>query len=68
MVVHGEMNRTPLELEQQLARIAVAFVLLNGVRDGLLGELVLQLKGDDGQTVDEDAEVKRQPSRVLAIT
>jgi hypothetical protein len=43
------------ELEQPLARVAVALVLLDGVLDGLLGEAVLQLEGGDGQAVDEQA-------------
>ena len=57
-VVHGEVHHAAAELEQQLARIAVALVLLDGILDGLLGEAVLQLEGGDGQAVDEQAEVE----------
>jgi hypothetical protein len=42
------------ELEELLARVAVALVLLDGVLDGLLGEAVLQLEGDQRQAVDEE--------------
>ena len=60
LVVHGEMDHAAAELEQQLARVAVALVLLDGVLDGLLGEAVLQLERGDRQAVDEQAEVERE--------
>ncbi len=40
-VVHGEMHHAAAKLEQRLARISVALVLLYGVLDGLLGQAVL---------------------------
>ena len=55
------------ELEQQLARVAVALVLLDGVLDGLLGEAVLQLEGGDRQAVDEQAQVERELRLVRAV-
>jgi hypothetical protein len=39
----------------------------DGVRDGLLGEAVLQLEGGDGQAVDEQAEVERAARLVHAV-
>ena len=58
MVVHGKMHDAAPKLEEQLARVAVAFVLLDGVFDGLLGQAVLELKGGDGQAVDEQAQIQ----------
>jgi len=40
LVIHGKVDDAAPELEQQLAGIAVALVLLDGVLDGLLGEVV----------------------------
>ncbi len=47
-VVYREMHHAAAELEQPLARVAVALVLLDGVLDRLLGEAVLQLESGDG--------------------
>jgi len=51
------VHHAAAELEQALARVAVALVLLDGVLDRLLGEAVLQLEGGDGQAVDKQAQV-----------
>ena len=59
MVIHREVNDTPAKLKQRLARIAVAFVLLDGVIHRLLGQVVLQLKSDHRQTVDESTQIQR---------
>ena len=53
VIVHREVRDAAAELEELLARVAVALVLLNGVFDRLLGEAVLQLEGRDRQAVDE---------------
>ena len=58
-VVHREVDDAAAELEEQLPRVAVALVLLDGVLDGLLGQAVLQLEGGDRQAVDEQAQVER---------
>ena len=60
LVVHGEMGQAAPELEELLPGIAVALVLLHGVVNRLLGQAVLQLKGGDGQAVDEQAQVQGQ--------
>ena len=67
MVVDGEVDDAAAELEQQLARVAVALVLLDRVLDRLLGEAVLQLEGGDRQAVDEQAEVERKLRLVAAV-
>src|SRR5438552_16506832 len=59
MVIHREMGDAPAELEQFLAGISVALVLLDRVLDCLLREAVLQLEGRDRQTVDEEYQVER---------
>ena len=59
MVIHREVDDTPAKLKQRLARIAVAFVLLDGVIHRLLGQAVLQFKGDHRQTVDKSAQIQR---------
>jgi hypothetical protein len=41
VVVHGEMHHAASELEELLARVAVALKLLDGVLDRLLGKTVL---------------------------
>jgi hypothetical protein len=66
-VVHREVHHAAAELEQPLARVAVALVLLDGVLDRLLGEAVLQLEGGDGQAVDEQAQVERAARLVHAV-
>ena len=59
LIVHGEVDHAAAELEQPLARVAVALVLLDRILDRLLGEAVLQLERGDGQAVDEEAEIER---------
>ena len=67
VVIHGEVRHRATELEQLLAGGAVALVLLHGVLDRLLGEAVLQLEGCHRQAVDEQAEVERPQSLVVAV-
>ena len=66
-IVHGEVDDAAAELEEPLAGVAVAPVLLHGVIDGLLGEAVLQLEGGDRQAVDEQAEVEGAARLVHAV-
>ena len=67
LVVDGKMHDAAAELEEQLPRVAVAAVLLDGVLHRLLGQVVLQLKGGDGQAVDEQAQVQGAPRLVAAV-
>ena len=67
VVIHGEVRHRAAELEQLLAGVAVALVLLHGVLDRLLGETVLQLECGDRQAVDEQADVKRPMGLVAAV-
>ena len=67
LVVDREVDDAAAELEQLLARVAVALVLLDGVVDGLLGEAVLELEGGDRQAVDEQAQVEGELGLVAAV-
>ena len=64
-LVHGEVGNAAAELEQLLARVSVPPVLLDRVVHGLLGQVVLELEGDDRQAVDEERDVQR-PLRLVA--
>src|SRR5205809_5363459 len=68
MVVYGEVHHAAPELEESLARVAVALVLVDSVVHGLLGEAVLELEGADRQAVDEQAEVQRELRLIAAVT
>jgi hypothetical protein len=63
----GEVGHAEAELEQLLARVAVAAVLLDGDGDGLLGQAVLQLEREHGQPLEEQAEVEGQRGPVAAV-
>ena len=67
LVVHSEVHHAAAELEKQLARIAVALVLLDRIFDCLLGEAVLELEGGDRQAVDEEAQVEGELCFVPAV-
>ena len=67
VVVHGEVGQAASQLEELLAGIAVALVLLDRVFHRLLGEAVLQLEGGDRQAVDEQTQVQRQLRVVAAV-
>jgi len=56
----------PLELEDQLARVAVAFVLPTGIIHGLAGQRILQLDRSDGNTVQAEGDVER-PLRTRGV-
>ena len=50
--INPEVNKnTIVEVEDELLGISVIHVLMLGVADGLIGELVLQLKRDDRNAV-----------------
>ena len=66
-LVHREVGDAAAQLEQLLARVAVALILLDGVVDRLLGEAVLQLEGEDRQAVDEQPDVERPLGFVAAV-
>ena len=61
------MNDATAELEQQLLRVAVTLVLLHGIEHSLLGELVLEFEGGDGQAVDEHGHVEGERSLIAAV-
>jgi len=67
LVIHGKVHHTAPELEEQLARIAVALVLLHGILHRLLGEAVLEFEGGYGQPVDEEAEIERELRLIAAV-
>jgi hypothetical protein len=64
MVIDRKMRHPAAELEQFLARIAVAFVLLDRILDGLLRQAVLQLESCDRQAVHEQSEIERVFARL----
>ena len=58
--IDGEMDEGAfLEGEDLFAVVAVGFVLMSGVLDGLPGELVFELGGSNGDAVDAEHEVQR---------
>ena len=67
VVVHREMRQAASQLEELLAWVAVALVLLHGVVHRLLGQAVLQLEGGDRQAVDEQAQVQGKLGLVAAV-
>ena len=54
------MNHTARELGKQLLRITVGLILVDRIIHILLGQLILQFKGNYGQAVDEHTQVERQ--------
>ena len=56
--IDGEVRETPAVGEQRLARVAVGLVLPDRVLDGLAGERVLELGGEDGDAVQEQHHVE----------
>ena len=67
VLVDREVRHAAAELEEGLARVAVPFVLPDGVVEGLLREAVLEFEGEDGQPVDEEPDVQRALSVVPAV-
>ncbi len=67
VVVHGEMSQAAAKLEELLAGMSVALVLLDGVIYRLLGQVVLQLEGGDGQAIDEQAQIQGKLGLIPAV-
>ena len=67
VVVDREMGHAPAELEQLLARIAIALVLFDGVVDGLLRQAVLEFECQNWQAVDEQHDIERPLGLVPAV-
>lgn len=67
VIIDGEMNDTAPELEELFARVTVAFVLFDGIGDGLLGEAVFELKGGNRQAVDEETQVESELGFIAAV-
>jgi hypothetical protein len=67
VLVQGEVRHTAPELEELLAWLAVALILLHRILDRLLGQAVLQLEGGHGQAVDEEGHVERALSLVTTV-
>ena len=61
------MDHAAFEGEQNVTRITVVLILLDGVFGILLCELILQFHRDDWKTVDENAEIQSQLSCVLRV-
>ena len=66
-VVDGEVRKGALEPEDELLRVPVALVLLDGVGDGLLRQAVLQLERADRKPVDEQGDVEGELGLVLGV-
>ncbi len=56
--VHGEVSEAAAVCQQRLAGIAVGPVLADRVLDGLAAERVLELRGEQGDTVQEQHQVE----------
>ena len=67
VVVDGEVRQAASKLEQLLAWITVALVLLDSVFHRLLGQAVLELERGDRQPVDEQTKVQRKLGLVAAV-
>jgi hypothetical protein len=67
MVVNSEMDHAAPELEQQLTRITVFFILLYSVFHSLFCEAVFELEGGYWQAVYEKAEVECKLCFVPAV-
>src|SRR5271166_1450198 len=67
-VVDREMRHAAAEFEQPLAWIAVTFVLLDRVFDGLLRQAVFQFEGRNRQPVDEQREIEGVRNLIVTVT
>jgi ABC-type Fe2+-enterobactin transport system substrate-binding protein len=67
LIVHREVGEAAAELKEQLAGVAVSLVLLDGVVDRLLREIVLQLERADGKAVDEEGQIEGEARLVLGV-
>ena len=67
VIIHSKVHHAAPELKEQFAWVAVAFVLLHRILDGLLGQAVLQLEGGNRHPIDEKAEVERELCLIAAV-
>ncbi len=67
MVVDCEVGQTAAKLEELLAGVSVALVLLDGVSHRLLRQAVLELEGGDRQAVDEQAQIQGKLALIPAV-
>ena len=67
VLVDRKVGHAPPELEEPLAGTAILAVLADSVVHGLFREAVLQLEGEDRQTVDEERDVQRALGLVAAV-
>ena len=66
-LVHGKVGHAATELKQPLARVTVLLVLPDRIVHRLLGQAVLEFKGEDRQAVDEQPDVQRPLGFVAAV-
>ena len=66
-LVHREVRHAAPEPEERLPRVAVPFVLPDGIVDRLLREIVLEFEGEDGKAVDEQRDGERALGVVPAV-
>ena len=67
VLIDREVRHAATEPEERLARAPVLLVLPDGIVDGLLGEAVLELEGEDRKAVDEQPDVQRALRVVPAV-
>ena len=66
-LIHGKVGNTTAELKQLLPWVAVLPVLPDRIVHRLLGQVVLEFEGQDGQAVDEQTDVQRPLGFIAAI-
>ena len=64
-IVNSKMHHAALELEQHLSGITVILVLLNGIINILLCDLILELKCNNRETIDKYAQIQCQFGCIL---
>jgi len=67
MVVYGKVYRAAAELKEELFRVPVVLVLIDGIVNGLFGQPVFQFEGGNGKSVDEKAEIQGEPRFIGAV-
>ena len=64
-IVYGKMHHAAFELEQHLSGITVILVLLNGIINILLCDLILEFKCNNRETIDKYAQIQCQFGCIL---
>lgn len=64
-IVNSKMHHAALELEQHLSGITVILVLLNGIINILLCDLILEFKCNNRETIDKYAQIQCQFGCIL---